>query len=359
MYKLANQVIDAYDDVEKKILKKIARVNPSVYMLTDGERQKLDDDDFALSVITKKASKLNKFPIESHDSAWLSNQFFNETHSRLPKEAAEIAASHIKKACEKFDIALSPAVLGMAKEASSNIYVEKDLGASDKVTRVVSVDTSKFAEIEKIANSYTFAQFAFPKVAHVKLANKYFDEYSDKMPPEYRYKYACNLQKRASELGFTLKGKISKYAATGYSAKLGAYLADRRSLLGVQEPKYTAALDKLAAMRDTLSPIEFAKILHGFDKRAGIDKYYNGYLKDPYEATLEAPANPSYIYKAASGQRLDEDAIKVLMTQKFAKVKEYLGPTLAEHLQKEGSIAFEALPNDYKELLAGIADGTL
>ncbi|NDC22528.1 MAG: hypothetical protein EBZ49_00135 [Proteobacteria bacterium] len=359
MFKIANQVLDAYDDVDHKILRKVAKLDPKIYLMSNDERQKLSDNDFALSVITKKASKLNKFPVDTYDNAWLSNQYFNETHLRLPKEAAEIAAYHIKKACEQHEIETTPAVEGMAKEAYSNVYYEGDLTSNDKTQKVVDVDLSKFAEVEKISDSYTFAQYAFPTQAHVKLANMYFDKYAEAMPLEVRHGYASNLQKRAGELGINLKGKISKYAANAYGAHVNAHLSSRKSLLEVADPKYAAALEKLGHMKDSLSPSEFAKLLHGFDKRAGLDKYYGGYLLNPYEATFANQHNPSYEYKSASYNSLSADMIGKISSEKYAKIKEYFGSSVADALKKEGAPVFESLPNDAKEIIAGIADGSL
>ncbi|MGH7194142.1 MAG: hypothetical protein ACREJM_11535, partial [Candidatus Saccharimonadales bacterium] len=68
MLKLANQIIDAYDDVALDGLKKLAQLKPDLYFMTPEERGALPDSAFALSLITKKASKLNKFPINSADN---------------------------------------------------------------------------------------------------------------------------------------------------------------------------------------------------------------------------------------------------------------------------------------------------
>lgn len=361
MFKLANQVLDAHDDVQRMHLKKIAQLNPKINMLTDEERRNLSDDDFALSVITKKASKLNKFPIESHDSAWLSNQYFNETHFRLPKEAAEIAAFNIKKACEKFRISPTAAVESMAKEASSNVFFEPDMTEASKVHRTVEVDLSKLAEVEKISDNYTFAQYAFATPAHCKLAGQYFDKYASEMPVEFRHKYASALQRRAGELGIEIKGQVQKYASSAYNAHVDAHLSSRKSLLEVADPKYVDALTKMASMKETLPAMDFAKLLHGFDKRAGLDKYYGGYLVNPYEATFASQVNPKAqpMFKSASYRDLDADMIMKLSSAKYDKIKEYLGVSVADALKKEGQSIFESLPMDAKEIIAGIADGSL
>lgn len=357
MYKLANQILDAHDDVSHIHLKKLAKINPKINLMTDDERNSLSDDDFGLCVITKKASKLNKFPIDSKDSTWLSNQYFNETHYNMPKEAAQIAAGFIKKACSKFGVQPTPAVENMAKEASNNIYCEGDIPTSAKIERSNEVDLSKFAEVSKIGDSYTHAQYVFSTPTHVKLGNAYFDQYSDKMPVIDRHKYAAALQRRAGELGMKLDGKISKYASNSYGAHLHAHLSSRKTLLNDQ--KFIDALDKMASMKDSMAPMDFANLLHGFDKRAGLNKYYDGYLVNPFAATFTGQINPKAMFKSASYGSLTSDAVGKLVNEKYAKIKEYFGSSIADHLKKEGAVAFEALPNDAKEIIAGIADGSL
>lgn len=357
MFKLANQILDAHDDVDKSILRKVAQKNRSIYMLTDEERSDLSDDDFALSVITKKAQKLNKFPVESHDSTWLSNEFFNETHNNLTKEAASIAAYNIKQACDRFDVKASPAVQALAKEASTNVYYEGDVAS--KNIKIIEQDMGKYAEVKKITDNYTHAQYVFNNAESIKTATEYFKQYSDKMPLEFRHKYANALQRRAGELGVKITEKaVCKYASNAYSANLDAHLATRRQFLEIKDPNFTTALNKLASMKNELTPTEFAQVLSGFDKRAGLDKYYGGYVTNPYESTFSTMVNPQQITKVGSS-KMGPDQLAKLFSDKYAKVKEYFGASLADSLKKEGQAAFEALPNDAKEIIAGIADGTL
>lgn len=357
MYKLANQVLDAYDDTSKVILRKVAAKNGNINMISDDERSLLSDDDFALTVITKKACKLNKFPIESHDSTWLSNEFFQETHNNLPWEAQHVAAHSIKLACERFGIKPTPAVEGLAKEASSNLFFEGDVAT--KNTKVEEEDMGKYAQVQKICDNETFAQYTFGTTDNVKTGCEYFKTYSDKMPLELRHKYAAAIQRRAGDLGMTITDPaIRKYASSSYNAHLDAHLASRKDLLQIKEPMYTEGLNKLAAMRNQITPSEFAQVLHGFDKRAGLDKYYGGYLTNPYEATFASIVNPELV-KVGSANSMTPDALKKMFIDKYSKVKEYFGSSIADSLKKEGSAAFEALPADAKEIISGIADGTL
>jgi len=361
MFKLANQIIDAYDDINRVHLKKLAQINPNIEFMDPEDRTQLEDQDFALSIITKKASKLNKFPVNNHDSTWLSNQYFQESYLRLPKTAAEIAAYHIKKACERYRVDQTPAVSGMAKEASSNVYFEQDIPQSAKVNRVITPDLSKFAEVQKIGDNYTFAQYTFATPPHVKMASKYFDEVCDDIPLEYRHKYAAAIQKRAKELGMEKQeGKVVKYASDHYSGFIDAHLASRKSLLEVADPKFVAALNKMASMKKDIAPIEFAKVLHGFDKRAGLSKYYGGYLTDPYLSTFANEPDPYIGWRTkVAGVELDSDAIKKVATEKYAQIKQYFGKDVADEFKKEGVSIYESFPQDVKEVIASMANGEI
>jgi len=359
MLKLANQILDAYDDVGFQGLKKIARKNPSANLMTPGEKSRLQDTDYALSVITKKASKLNKFPINNPDNTWLSSEFFEQNHHKLPKTAAEIAAYHIKKACERYGIEPTPAVAGMAKEASSNIFFEGE--ALRPVKKTLQPDLEKIADVQGISENYTAAQYAFATPSHVKVACRYFEDHAEKIPHELRHKYASAIQRRAKELGMgQQKGTVEKYASDYYNPLVDAHLKSRAALLEVADPSLRGALEKIAGLKSELSPPQFARLLHGFDKRAKLDRYYGSFLKDPYLATFAAAPDPyhGYSYKFAS-RELSAEQIRQLVDTKGAKIRDHFGPHFEAEMKKDPVAIFDSLPNDAKELLAGMADGTV
>lgn len=358
MLKLANQILDAYDDVGFEGLKKIARKNPSANLMTSEQKCRLQDTDYALSVITKKASKLNKFPINNKDNTWLSSEFFEQNHHKLPKTAAEIAAFHIKKACERFGVEPTPAVAGMAKEASSNIFFEGE--ALRPVKRTMQPDLEKIADIQTVSDNYTAAQFAFATPNHLKVACRYFEDNVEKIPHELRHKYAAAIQRRSQELGMgQQKGAVEKYASDHYNPLVDAHLKSRASLLEVAEPSMRGALEKIAGLKNELSPSQFARLLHGFDKRAKLDRYYGSYLTDPYLSTFASAPDPyrGYSYKFAS-RELTAEQIRQLVDEKGAKIREHFGPHFEAEMKKDPVAIFDSLPNDAKELLAGMADGT-
>lgn len=365
MYKIANQIIDIDDDIYKEHLAKIASKRPDAEVLSADARLKLSDDDFALCVLTKTASKLTKFPINSADSAWLSNEYFSETYHRLPKTAAATAAGFIKAACERFKVTPSAEVLALAKTAASNVYLESDKEVlAERIQEKTANEQNPllaFAEIEKIASNYTHAQYVFATPTHIKMAAKYFDEKHDKMPLELRHKYAAAVQIRAAELGMEpIKGSISKYASDSYSAQLDGHLASRRKLL--DGSKFAGEFAKLASAKKDFTPYQFAQALHGFDKKAGLERYYNSYLTDPFQSTFAAAPAPFQGYKwmdkKGSRELTEEEIAKVCKTQN-PKIAEYIGKHAAAELGKYPAQVFDSLPNDVKHIIANIHDGLL
>jgi len=356
MLKIANQVIDVYDDVFAKDIQKLAAINENITVMSSVKKQNLDDTEFALSIITKEAGVLNKFPCADHDSTWVSNQYFDMNHRKLPAEAQEIAAYHIKMACLKHGVSPTPSVEGLAKEASSNVYVEKD-ATFVKTATVKKVDLSIFSDIEKIANNYTAAQYAMRDRAGVELASKYFEQYGSKMPLDLRVKYAGAIQRRAQELGMQkVAGAVGRYASDSYSAQLDAHLINRKSYLDDQ-PIMKMMLDKLASVKETMPAQEFAAHLHSFDKRAGLTRHYDAGLKNPYESVIGVE-NPSskVLYKTAS-KSLTEDELSGVVNAKYSKIQEYFGETLAKELQKNPQAIFDSLPKDHKEVIVSIFHG--
>lgn len=359
MLKLANQILDIYDDMSKESLVKLAGVNPSCNVIGAEERVNLKDHDFALTIITKKASKLNKYPVCDADSAWLSNQYFDMHGHKLPAEAQKIAASNIKTACDKFNIKASDNLCKFAGSASGNVYFEKD-GAVKPVINAVKVDMSKLADVDNIGDNYTAAQYAMPTASAVKIACSYFDTHHGKMPVTSRHKYAAAIQRRANELGMgAQKGTVSKYASDHYSPMVDAHLQARASLLEAK-PELKGFVTKLAGAKKQYTPSQFAQLLSGFDKQAGLDKYYGSFLQNPFQATFasEPDLYAGFRYKTASQNVIEGDELAKLVTVKYAKIKEYFGETLADELKRSPTAIFDSLPRDAKEIIVGIADGT-
>ena len=364
MYKFANQVIDAYDDIYGDYLKKFANERPQTHVMTPDEKSRLGDDDYALCYITKTGAKMTKFPINSYDNTWLSNKMFPETMYKLSSETAGVAAGFIKEACKMYNITPTEAVSSTAKTAESNIRLEhEDDIVPSQVKTASTIDMTKIAQVDQIGDNYTHAQYALPSQEHVKLAAKFFEEKLEKIHDrEARFKYACALQIRAEELGMgPLGGAVAKYASDSYGGMVESQLISRKSLLDGRDG-LLKELSKIASSQSQYTPPQFAQILHGFDKKAGLTQYYDSHLRDPYVATFSKRANTQnnvrWTDKYASRQLTDEEIIKVVNDYN-PKIASYIGDAAAKQMKADPVAIFSSLPNDVKEIIANIHEGTL
>jgi hypothetical protein len=314
--------------------------------------------------------------VDTYDNTFLANEIFPETYTKLEKTAATVAATFIKKACERFKIAPSEVVEKLASDkVSTNLYVEpvssceRTFLASlqpevsyyiqEKTASAESLSMDCFADVERICDNYTHAQYVFRSPTHVKVACKWFEEKHEKMPIELRHKYATAIQTRSEELGMgQQKGTIAKYAGDAYGGQIEGHLSSRRRLL--DGSKYAEEFGKLASARKDLTPYQFAQLLHAFDKKAGLNRYYDNYLKDPFQATFASsnPASYSWMSKKSSRTLTSEEIEKVINT-KHEKIAEYFGKGIAAELKKDPVPIFDSMPNDVKEVIANIHDGLL
>lgn len=367
MYKIANQIIDAYDDIHADFLTKIAAKRPETYVMTPEEKSTLGDDDYALCCITKEASKVLKFPVDSYDNTYLANEMFPETYYKLQKTAAIKAACMIKKACDHFRIIPNDVVVNVSNHNASfnnNLHYESDEGnfpkiASEVQTKTASDNMKVFADVERICDNYCHAQYVFATPVHVKVASKYFDEKHKEMPVELRHKYAAALQIRAKELGMpSIRGNVEKYASDSYNAMLDGHLASRKRL--VDGSAFEAEFGKIASLKKSATPYQFAQVLAAFDKKAGLARHYGSYLTDPYQSTFATSADPTYTWMNKKGSRqLTAQEIESVVNTKTDKIAQYIGKLAAEGMKKDPTAIFDSMPNDVKEIIANIHEGTL
>lgn len=369
---LENVVIDLYDDVylEGTMQKCASRIPAHLREMeipTIEDRNDLDDTQFALSLFTKTASKLNKFPINNQINTAISNVYFDLNHSKLPSEAQTVAATYIKKACAQYGIEPCEAVKVAAQEVPTfpNIYIEKlndkAGGTLVKEAKEADPDSKYFYALQKTAgNNQANRMYAMPRAEDVKKAEAYFDKYAKEFSPEDRHQFASNVVGRATELGVDINSSnLMKYAGVHYSTDIETQINTRKNL-AYGNAQIQEAFDKLASMQDKTDPQTFAKALHKLDKIAGIDKYYDTHLSDPFASTLSSGAvkTASALYEV-DGLEVSEDDLAKVTKSNYDTLKNYFGETLADGLKKEGTAAFMALPETTKEIIARIAHGEI
>jgi hypothetical protein len=345
---LCNQVLDLTDDTSKKLLKEILEGSEVPAMVktaqvaTRAAQEKFNRADYALIAITKEGSELRKYPINDAANTWLSCRYFEKTAHKLPTRAREVTATMLKRVFRP-----------------GNLYYEAyDMS---KTAQPVAVET-----VQRDGSKHFYAlgdKYAMPNPEFIKRAGQYFVEHEKSFTdPLERHTFAHNVLERAKELQVELMQKeaLEKYAGASYGDLLETQIRMRHDLVQAK-PELGEALTKVASYKKELQPQEFAKLLHGFDKKASLDKYYGGYLADPYKSTFETrftKVASGYSYDSDEGHVSEKELTKAF-EDKYDKVKGYFGPTVADQLKKHGCEIFASLPKDAKEVITKIAKGQI
>jgi hypothetical protein len=367
---LCNQILDFADDTNKELLKEILKEQKlpdmvkTAQVATRETQEKLAQAEFALVAFTTDGSELRKYPVNDAANTWLSCHYFEKTGHKLPKVARKIAAVMLKRACAIYDVPESRSLAFYLTDhhanPKTNVYRENSdmtKTAQPIMVEVVTPDNSKhFYALE--------GRYAMPNPEFVKKAGEYFvvneKGFAD---PLDRHTYAHNVLERAKELKVELEQKeiLSKYAAADYGDILEVQMHMRADLLDAK-PQLKEALVKVSSYKKELAPVEFAKLLHTFDKRASLDKYYGHYLADAYKATFETRFTKTasgYSWESEDGVSVSEKELTKTFDDKYDKVKGYFGPTVANELKKHGCAIFDSLPKDAKEVITKIAKGQI
>jgi hypothetical protein len=378
---IAAAVLDFYDDSKHELMSKIASAMPQALrsthatVLTPEQIERLPDSEFGLIVLTKRASVLRKFPVNDPGNAWLSAQYFQNTHEKLAFPARFIAAKFIKTACDAYGVPSSKVVAAYAArvedgEADSNTYAEgseskwmlnklaqrelmnKQASAAE-INALTELPNEHFALVIR-TDGGIIRKYAMPDAKHVKVAAQYFDKYAMDLPPEYRHKFAVAVQERAEELDVNLAAHttLEKWASTGWNRFVHAHLEQRKSLLPRNEPA-RQALDKLAAALDETTPEDAALALQTLDRATGLTKYYDKGLSDPFASTMGKVAS-GWSEDTDDGTITEADLRKAASSNKIAS---YLGTSFAEHFKEHPVEVYESLPEPEKVLIKQVISG--
>lgn len=375
-------VLDFYDDSSKELMSKIASPtgfgDTNMNLLSTEERDNLPDTDFGLVILTKRASVLKKYPVNDPGNAWMSAQYFGQTHKKLAFPARFIAAKFIKLACEAYGVPSSPMVDGYAArvedgEAESNVFsegsesrwmlrklaqrefIEKQASAVE-MNAIVEMPDEHFALVVQTGDGSVIRKYAMPDISHVKLAAVYFDKHAMDLSPNHRHRYAVAVQSRADELGVDLvdNSMLCKWAGSDWNRYVHAHIEQRKSLL--PHPEHERArgiLDKLAASLEETTPGDLATALETFDEATGLDRYYDRGLTDPYASAMDKTAT-SWSAEVDGQTITHADLAKVAGGKKLAG---YLGETFCKQFAKNPTEIFESLPAPEKSMIKQVING--
>jgi hypothetical protein len=377
---IAAAVIDFYDDSKHELMTKVSMPvemqDANLTMLTPEQRQGLPDSDFGLIVLTKRASVLRKFPVNDPGNAWLSAQYFDQTHEKLAFPARFVAAKFIKKACNAYGVLASPLVDSYSSrteddEANTNTFVEGsesgwmlrklaqrelsvEKNAAVEINALTELPNEHFALVIRQGDGSVIRKYAMPDQHHVKMAAAYFEKYATALPSEHRHRFAVSVQNRADELGMDVSAgdMLQKWSSTDWNKNVHAHIEQRKSLLPRNE-KARGVLDKLAASIGTSNPEDMAEALKTFDDSTGLTKYHDRGLTDPYASTMDKVAT-GWSAEIDGRTILESDLRKVATTKKLAG---YLGETFARQFSEHPTEIFESLPTTEKVLIKQVISG--
>lgn len=370
------QVIDLYDDAGRECLMKFAhelREFGSCELLEPEEIGQLQDDDFALVVLTKHANVLRKFPIHDDGHVKLSSLYFNETHDNLSPVEKVCAATHIREACDAHGIEATPAVVKYAADGYfSNVVqegarspwdVEIRKQASSELTKTASVEIN--ARMELPDDQYalvlehegeTVRKYAMPDADHVKVASAYFSKYAMDLSPKHRHMFAESVTRRAEELDVELNDKhLAKWASPQWNEHINFYIEQRKGLLPRDE-EAQGVLDKLASLQPSTDPGTFAEALHEFDQQTGLDRYYDRGVTDPWESSMGQEKTASWSTEI-DGEMLTETELKKVASS--GKLKGYFGETFQSQFLKHAVAVFSSLPKPDQVMIKQLAKGQI
>lgn len=215
---------------------------------------------------------------------------------------------------------------------------------------------------EKKASYYAMPseeRYPIDTFEQVKQASVYFNEYHRMMEPEDRREYSANLLARASDLNVKMPDLIHQYGSTKYASDHGVSMA-LESRLQYLEPEDQQILNKLASIRASMQPDEFANALSDFDHYAGLQNVYGSHIPDAFMSTfgiLKTAASDSdedhNWSEMVAGQFLvTSDALKSFALRHRKSLLKLFAEDMVDEFQKEPVAIFKSLPLEQKKIVA-------
>ena len=189
----------------------------------------------------------------------------------------------------------------------------------------------------------------------VKMATDYFQEYWREFEPGQRREYCVKLAERLQAHLMPVPENVQRYSSDTYSSDLENHVAYRKNFV---DQSLHDVLDTLVSQQEHIRPDTFAEALSAFDKTAGIDRYWDSKLYDPYKTTfgpsLLKEAEDHWNYKEM-GLYINERDLKNLANERIKSVREQFGEAFADKYRINPKKAFESLDPELKLILARMA----
>jgi len=257
MFKVAGKVIDQYDDPKFFEDEEMLKVAAQAGVLPE-ELDKLPDSDFALKIAGR--TKLHRYyPIRNKIATMISLWGFERISPSLPEDVAVNAATHLKEACERFDIDHP-----IRKLAADSVDPVLD-------HRLIRTDTKLSREALVLDLNHKVAAYL-----------EEFDSYE----PRDRVTLASELKLLADTLGEKLAdARVLDYVPTEGVGPLFHLAVNQRETKLAGDGKAAEITELRNLFTEEMDPRSCAEALTAFDKTAGLNTERDR-LIDPFKAAF-------------------------------------------------------------------------
>jgi len=311
---------------------------------------------FAL-VMIDDGKVLKKFATADKGNTWLSSLYFSMTKDNLPEEAQKTAAANLLVACEHYGI-----------DAPTDLY---DLSGDDPPTSNV-VDVTNIMPAVKVAErqdvNYAIERadgsksYPLDNAEQLAAANEYFSLNRGNFVPRERREFAVKVASVADRMGMPVDSSIREYSGSDYSPVLEGHLSLRYQHLMDTEaaPELRSELMKIARSRSSEGPDAFADSLYSFDKKAGLDRFWDRTLSDPWYSTFGMTKKAYPEPKSARSFTVGADTVSGEALHRLATAKkevaDHFGMSFANAFLKDPEAMFSSMPMPQKRVLAHMAN---
>ncbi len=398
-------IIDFYDDPHGHVLKgrlpdptSIPDFIKTAERLDEKVRNVLPDDVFAL-VMVDQGEKMRKYACTDKGNTALSVIYFMENHHKLPEEAQKVAAANLVTACGWHG--LQPplglqkvALIGAALNAltmkdaisrgvqrhkqtmqglgkigdmtGSNVMPLSSDGSSEKTAAlrpyVDVTGKSAPAQMTKTAASQRYCLVKegtgispIDSYGDVMEAQRWFNDYSERLHPSDRREYCTKLAARADELGISVTDRIRKYAGQNYASdgEIKVAVSTRMQFWADDAPERDM-LNGLMNKYASVSPDVFCEALRQFDELTGLDHHWDEAIYDPWYSTYgEKTASWSFSH---AGDQITEEQLRRTANSSYPLICKKFGEELADSLREHPAQIFSSLPLDAKRIIMRIVN---
>ena len=333
MFKLANVIIDQYDD--PNFVRTLTQLAPSLTK-TASEAKKV----YALKIVAPHGTYY-KFPLDTPFDTLMSAKYFEKSAGDLPVALVPEIAARIKKALDtnrvdssKFEfinkvaakeVPTRPVVaytwLPEHQKTANDVLAKENAKQSIKQAAELtyqqreSLPDSDFAIVIKKDNT-KIRKYPIHDESHVRNAITRFAQHYNKLPPSQRAEAARKIKQKAKQYGIEISKDniINKYASDTLSPYFWFGIRKR------QELTKNAAYEKLAEYVKYVKDLnKIAEMIEQLDKITGFDEVWNIY-GDPYETVMSKYRTYAEKLAAETGNpmpKTPEDQAKLDMIAKY------------------------------------------